>query len=77
MKYAYLQMNASGILERLGAVCEKIKDLRTALKEAHSDVVDAWTLPTDIPPQEEDVADDPNRMCHPQVFDFDVDVPLQ
>jgi hypothetical protein len=67
-------MNASGIPERLGAVCEKITDLRAMLKG--SDVTNTWSYPH--PPIEtlhdtDNNTDDPNRICHPQVFDFNVD----
>ena len=71
VKHAYLQMNASGILERLSAVHDKIVELRALLKG--SDVVHTWTCPTDIPQDTGGNTDDPNRICHPQVFDFDVE----
>ena len=75
VKSAYLQMNASGILDRLRTVSDKISELHTVLTGADPVIVNGGKCMMLKATGEEGVdegTDDPNSICCPQLSDFDV-----
>lgn len=72
-------MNASGILDRLRAVSDKILELHNILLGADPTIVDGWKCATHNPNElkgevVDDGTDDPNSICCPQESDFDVHI---
>jgi hypothetical protein len=70
-------MNASGILDRIKTVCDKISELHSILMGADGVIIDSWKCTTlklhALNGEGVDVdTDDPNSICCPQLSDFDV-----
>ena len=71
VKYAYLRLNAQGLMDRLLEVRNKRLDFLHALRASSATLRDGWTLPFDESAScVKDDTPDPNRLCVPQASDY-------
>lgn len=72
VKMAYLKMNGDGLRQRWEEVQRCLRHVEQLLREAPADIAAGWTLATDPTTAVDGEDTDPNALCVPQVFDYDV-----